>query len=284
MPDVDVVLLEHAYGKALVRLVKVHRADDPHRIHDVTVDIELEGDFDAAYVEADNTLVVPTDTMKNTVYGLAVEHLADQIEPFAIALARHFVARHPQVDRATVAVTEHPWRRITVGGEAVPHAFRRDGSVIFTTDAVATHESVDVWSGIEGLTVLKTTGSAFAGYTVDEYTTLEPADDRVLATVIGASWKHATVDADFGRRDLVQSDLTDVFATHDDSKSVQHTLWEMGKVVLDRHPGIDEISISMPNKHHLPFDVERFGLSGHGVIFYPIDEPHGTIRGTIRRA
>ena len=42
-----------------------------HRVRDLTVAIALEGDFAASYVDGDNSLVVATDTMKNTAYALA---------------------------------------------------------------------------------------------------------------------------------------------------------------------------------------------------------------------
>ena len=72
------------YGKQSIRLVRVVRGP-VHRVRDLTVDVALEGGFDAAFIDGDNALVVATDTMKNTVYAFATEHLDGAIEPFAAA-------------------------------------------------------------------------------------------------------------------------------------------------------------------------------------------------------
>jgi urate oxidase len=73
-----VVLADNNYGKQAVRLVTVRRRADRHELQDVTVGIRFEGDFTAAYADGDNSGVLPTDTMKNTVYALAAE--TEQIE------------------------------------------------------------------------------------------------------------------------------------------------------------------------------------------------------------
>src|SRR6185437_1781796 len=59
----------NGYGKAAVRLVKVDRLAQRHELHDLTIEVQLQGDFGPAHA-GDNTQVLPTDTMKNTVYAL----------------------------------------------------------------------------------------------------------------------------------------------------------------------------------------------------------------------
>ena len=83
-----VELRPNRYGKAAIRLVRVGRGQ--HRLRDLTVAIALEGDT-AAHVDGDNSLVVATDTMKNTAYALAAAHLTGSIEDFATVLGRHFL-------------------------------------------------------------------------------------------------------------------------------------------------------------------------------------------------
>src|SRR5882672_11292378 len=102
-------LAENSYGKSGVRLVKVVRDPDGHTIKDLTVDIALEGDFEAAHVTGDNSLVLPTDTMKNTVYALAKQQPVDAIEDFAILLGEHFLQVSQATERARVHIVEHAW-------------------------------------------------------------------------------------------------------------------------------------------------------------------------------
>ena len=117
-----VTLTGNSYGKSEVRLVTVHRSAERHELKDVTLAIRLEGDFAAAYTKGDNTGVVATDTMKNTVYAFAAEHPFDDIEDFGLALTDHFIQTYQQVASARVEMAEHLWERID------PHAFRRAGT------------------------------------------------------------------------------------------------------------------------------------------------------------
>ena len=96
-------LAANRYGKAAIRIVRVGRQSNPHVLRDLTVAVALEGDFTAAHTDGDNTNVVATDTMKNTAYAFALDHLHGSIEHYATSLARHFLEA-PQVERATVNV------------------------------------------------------------------------------------------------------------------------------------------------------------------------------------
>ena len=93
-------LTSHHYGKARVRVLKILRAEDRQSIKEIDVAAMLEGDFESSYTAGDNTKVVPTDTIKNTINVLAKEQLSDEIEPFAVALGQHFLRRYQQVRRA----------------------------------------------------------------------------------------------------------------------------------------------------------------------------------------
>src|SRR5918999_4875450 len=101
---------ENNYGKQGVRLVTVRRRPDRHELQDVTVGIRFEGDFTAAYADGDNSGVLPTDTMKNTVYALAGREPVREPEAFGLALARHFLERNPRLRRVRIDLTDHLWR------------------------------------------------------------------------------------------------------------------------------------------------------------------------------
>ena len=140
-----------------------------------------------------------------------------------------------------------------------------------------------VGAGIADLVVLKSAHSAFSGFPRDEYTTLPETRDRLLATALTATWRYGT-DLDFGPTwRAVRSTLLDVFAEHH-SESVQHTLFAMGQGVLDAIGDVTAIRLVMPNKHHLPVDLSRFGLENRNEIFVATEEPHGLIEATLARA
>ena len=277
-----VILGDNGYGKQAVRLVTVRRGAERHELKDVTVAIRLEGDFAEAYAAGDNSDVLPTDTMKNTVYALAAEHPFEDVEDFGLALSAHLLEASPRASTVRVELTEHPWEPIEAGGVPHPHAFRRAGAERRT--AVVTHdrERSAVRSGLEDLVVMKTAESAFEGFPRDRYTTLRETSDRLLATAVRATWRYSRPRVDFGRlwRE-VRRILLASFAEHD-SRSVQHTLYAMGEAVLET-VDVEEIHIAMPNLHHLPVDLSPFGLENRNEVFVATAEPYGLIEGTIRR-
>ncbi len=90
-------LVSHNYGKQLVRVMKVLREAPQHAVKELERRVQMEGEF--AFLAGDNRLVMPTDTMMNTVRVLAHQHLGIQTEPFA-QLATHFFSRYRQVSLA----------------------------------------------------------------------------------------------------------------------------------------------------------------------------------------
>jgi urate oxidase len=270
------------YGKQSVRLVRVVRGP-VHRVRDLTVDVSLEGAFETAYTAGDNSSVVATDTMKNTVYALAPEHLTGAIETFGIAIARHFLAADP-VARATVAIREHKWEPLPGAGGPAPDAFSRSGAMTRVATVSAGAAGIAVESGIQDLVVMKTAKSAFSGFPRDRYTTLREVRDRIMATRITATWRHHAPRDDWdASHDVLVRTLLGVFADHV-SESVQQSIWVMGQAMLEADAGIDEVSMSLPNLHHWLVDLAPFGGSNAGEIFVATAEPFGLIEATVRRS
>jgi urate oxidase len=270
----------NSYGKSAIRLVKVDRGVTPHRVRDLTIAIALAGDFAASYQRGDNSAVIATDTMKNTCYALAGEHLTGPIEGFASALGRHFLEAGREVETATVSISEVAWRAI---GSA-PDAFTRDASETRTAVVAVGRSSTTVRAGIRDLAVMKTTRSAFSGFPRDRFTTLAETEDRIMATKVTATWTYGDPAAvDFDRSyGGVRSTFLDVFADHH-SVSVQASIWIIGKAVLEAHPEVAEISMSLPNLHHWTYDVAQFGIENDREVYIATTEPHGLIEATIRR-
>ena len=269
------------YGKQSIRLVRVIRGP-VHRVRDLTVDVSLEGAFDPAFVHGDNALVVATDTMKNTVYAFATEHLGGAIEPFAVVLARHFVEAQA-VERATVSIREHAWEPLQAKAGPAPDAFRRSGGMTRTTAATATHDGTHVDSGVEDLVLMKTARSAFSGFPRDAYTTLPEVRDRIMATKVSATWRNATDAADWDARHVTLIDtLLATFADHD-SESVQHSIWLVANAMLEAEPGVEHVTMRLPNLHHWIVDLTPFGQPS-GDIFVATEQPYGLIEATVRRS
>ncbi|KAF7373852.1 Uricase [Mycena sanguinolenta] len=218
----DTAFLSHArYGKDKVRVLRVVREGKWHHIVEYNVQALLEGDIETSYTEADNSVVVATDSIKNITYYIA--KISPHVlipERFALHLGTHFVSKYPHIHKAFVTVEQLRWSRIPVPGEQGPtehpHSFIRDGdekrivkvevhrlailgatiTYLRQVDASKGKDKLvaNVTAGLSDLLVLKTTESAFSGFVRDKYTTLKEVDDRILSTSIDLSYTFAPVD------------------------------------------------------------------------------------------
>jgi urate oxidase len=277
-------LAENRYGKSRVRLMKVTRNDQGQDLREWTVEVLLKGNFDSAHLRGDNSKILPTDTMKNTVYSIARSSKATAMEDYAKELADFLLSRNPQVDSTLIRVESTLWKRLTVDGKPHPSAFMRGSGELQTTSAERTQSGTfQVLSGLDNLVLLKTANSGFEGYIKDSLTTLLETKDRLFGTAVSATWRYVSPDLSF---DCIRVKLREImlrtFANHD-SKSVQQTLYAMAESALEAVPEIDEIEIVMPNKHCLLVDLSRFGQDNPNEIFVPTDEPHGYIEARVRR-
>ena len=274
---------ENNYGKSRVRLLRVAREEGRHDIRELTLAIRFEGDFETAHTKGDNRKILPTDTMKNTVYALARQHPIETIEEFGLHLIEHFLTYNPQVSRVRVEAKENLWARMPHGGKPHAAAFLRAGEEKRTALLSGTREATEIRAGVEDLIVLKTANSAFDNFLRDPYTTLKDDRNRILSTVIRASWLYPSEEVEFGPVwHGVRQMLLETFAEHK-SESLQHTLHAMGESVLNNFENVREIHLSLPNKHFNLVDLAPLGMDNPGSVYLPTDEPHGLIEATLRK-
>ncbi len=278
------VLTHNAYGKSQVRLTRVTRHADRHDLKELCVWVQLEGDFALSYLRGDNSQVIPTDTIKNTVYILAKKHGVAAVESFGETLAAHFLQTYGHVSAATINLHERPWKRLVINGQNHPHAFIGEGEGENRKSTVTlTRQTLHIETGFDELPLLKTTDSAFAGFIHDEYTTLKDADDRILATLLSARWEYAKTPVEWDDcHRAVREALVGAFARHK-SLAVQQTLNAMAEAALEACAAVKQITLTMPNRHHILVNLEPFGLENKNEVFVATQEPYGVITGTVRR-
>jgi urate oxidase len=274
---VAIVLGPNRYGKAETRLVRVFRDDDTHRLADLNVSIALSGDLAASHLTGDNAGVLPTDTMKNTVYAFAKEYGVGEPEEFGLLLAMHFVATQAPVRAAKVSIESYAWERLG------PHSFRRKNDYVRTASVTVTVDQQQIVSGLRDLVLLNSTASEFHGFPRDKYTTLPETDDRILATAVDAKWRHLGNTTDWyesfhGAVDALTKAFVNTY-----SYSLQQTLFSMGSRVLESRPEIAEVRLVLPNKHHYLVDLSPFDLTNGNEVFIAGDRPYGLIEGTVAR-
>ncbi|KAG9104998.1 hypothetical protein FRC06_002919 [Ceratobasidium sp. 370] len=216
------------YGKDKVRVFRIVRDGDKHTVVEYIVRALLEGNIATSYTQADNSVVVATDSKHllrqvhiSTHVLLAIEILDLAViaktspyvlspELYALHLGTHFVTKYPHIHKAFIDVEQLKWSRIEVEGTPHKHSFVRDGEekivVKAEVDATAGKDKVSatVEAGIKDLLVLKSSGSAFENFIRDEYTTLvgksmhltsfppltpqAEVDDRIFSTAIDLNY------------------------------------------------------------------------------------------------
>ncbi|KAF2000067.1 uricase [Amniculicola lignicola CBS 123094] len=285
------------YGKDNIRLYKVDK-DEKNGIQTVTemtVCSLLEGDIETSFTEADNSVIVATDTQKQTTYILAKQNPINPPELFAAILGEHFVKTYSHIHAAHIKIIQHRWTRMIIDGKPHPHSFYRDSDETRVVEAVAREgKGIDIRTKIEKLLVLKSTGSAFHGFHRDEYTQLGETWDRILSTEVEAGWKWKTfknVDevrkVDFNAVWKAARDITLKTFAEDDSASVQATMYKMCDQILACAPLVDTVDYSLPNKHYFEIDLSwHKGLKNTGkdaTVFAPQSNPNGLIQCTVTR-
>jgi urate oxidase len=288
MNDVTVSLGANKYGKAENRVVRIYRDSPRHEIVDLNVSSQLRGAALAdSYLTGDNALVVATDTQKNTAFAFAKQHGVPSPEQYLLKLSEHFVGEFDWIEGGLWQAEQYEWERILVDGRPHDHSFVRKGQGTRLAAVQVIDGATHVTGGVKDLTVLKSTGSEFAGFPRDRYTTLVETDDRIMATSVTGRWRFLpeAVDAGIDYNGLyaeVSAVLLSTFATVH-SLALQQTLFAMGKAAIQARPEIAEVRFAMPNKHHFLSDLSPFGLENPGEVFYAADRPYGLIEGTITR-
>lgn len=198
--------------------------------------------------------------MKNTIYIKAKEHPVNPPELFASTLGQHFLDTYVHISTAHIKLVVHRWTRMVIDGKPHPHSFYRDGQETRNVEAtVSKKDGITVKSGIAGLTVLKSTGSAFHGFLRDEFTTLGETWDRILSTDVDCGWTWAAfpdlaavraAEAKFDPAWEAARAITMKTFAEDESPSVQNTMYKMCEQILEAVPEVALTNYSLPNKHY----------------------------------
>ena len=278
-----IILSGDQYGKAENRVVRIVRDTARHEIVDLNVTTAMRGPFAPAYLVGDQSNVLPTDTQKNTAFAFAKSVGIASIEEYGLALARHFVNDVGPIEGARIEIEEYAWERAVIDGVEHDHTWTRAGREIRTAAITVDATGEYVVGGFKDLVILKSTGSEFAGFLEDEYTTLPETHDRVMATSLVATWRFDGTAVDWQSvYPEVKALMIREFATLQ-SLALQQTLWHMGKAVIEAIPAIVEVRLTAPNKHHFVVDLSPFGLDNPGEVFIAADRPYGLIEAQVLR-
>ena len=243
-----------------------------------------------AFLTESNEGMTPTDTQKNIVYYVAKQFPNPcSPEEYALALARHFVRTYPLVSKAKVRVEQAPWKRLITPQGPHDHGYVGEGTEIRTCYVEVDEQGKeDITSGVKDLKVLKTTQSGYEGFLHDRFTTLPDVPDRIVATVVTATWKYSSPPPrDFCvAYSAARTGLLEAFYGPAKkgvySPSVQYTLYQMAQGAMDRVPQIESVFLNMPNLHFIPCTPVTSTFDND--VYVATSEPHGNIEAVVTRS
>lgn len=264
------------------------------------IDVRVLGEsFLAAYTEGDNRLVVATDTMKNFIHRESLAFDGPTLEGWLFFIGRRFLETYPHMERLEMSGREAPFLAARVpdgdsGGwrdsAVLFHRGHGDhGTAVVTLDRTGDGAIVatEVHSGRADLEMIKVSGSSFAQFARDAYTTLPERTDRPLYVHLDIGWRYAdpmiaiTPDA---ARYVASEQVADLAATVFDgfvSLSIQHLVHEIGQRALARWPQLTEISFEAQNRL---WDLSHTSDSDERVKVYTDPRPpFGRIGLVLRR-
>jgi urate oxidase / 2-oxo-4-hydroxy-4-carboxy-5-ureidoimidazoline decarboxylase len=228
----------HAYGKDAVSVYRI--AGDSLFACEVRVIVRGES-LETSYTEGDNSMVVATDSMKNFVHRMGHEYEGDTLEDFAALVGGRLLERYEHLDGVQVSVQQVPFERVR--GNAMRR--RYDDYAVAELD-LDRNGVVSAHSGWNALHLIKLSGSSFAGFVRDEYTTLPEAHDRPLFVHMNIGW----TNADLARcapgeavRDVAVSTFCDVH-----SASIQELVYQIGERVLEQFSQIAAVDFYAENR------------------------------------
>jgi urate oxidase len=232
-----------------------------------SIEVQVLGTaFMATYTEGDNRLVVATDTMKNFIHRESLAFAGSTLEEWLVFIGRRFLETYPHMERLRVSGIEIPFEPAVVpaedgdGWEASEVLFERQHGDRSTASAELGRttggevEVTELNAGRIGLQMMKVTGSAFADFARDAYTTLPERKDRPLYIHCDIGWRYTSpsLALDPGHAAYVAgeqvADLCGAVFHRFVSLSIQHLVNEIGLAMLDRWPQLSEVSFEAQNR------------------------------------
>lgn len=276
-----------SHGESHLRMLRVVRRGDRHDARDLTVACRFEGDFADAFVDGRSSGLLPGEALKSLVHTTARQHAGAEIERFGLAVCERLLGGHPRLTRARVEVTEQPWNRLEIAGKPQGQVFLTGTPERRTAAITSNGQQVAVVSGIEQLTVMRTSGLAPPRRRPGDEVDPSGADDGLqplLVATLSARWSYTTADVTFDPyRQGVRAAIVESFGCHA-SRSVQQTLYGIADVVLSSYQEISDITFSLQERPYRPVDLFSAGVENPDDLFVAVEEPVGLIEVTVERA
>ena len=276
----------NSHGESSVRMLRIVRRGDRHDARDLTVSCRFEGNFADAFVGGRAEGLPPGEALKSLVHAMARKHAGAAIERLGLGICERLLADHPRIARARVEIAEQPWNRLEMGGKAQGQSFLRGTPERRTAAVTSNGTHVAVVSGIDQLTLMRTSGFAPTerGAPATDASGLDDGLQPLLVATLAARWTYTSPDVTFDAyRQGVRTAIVETFGCHA-SRSIQHTLYRIADVVLSSYDEISDVTLSVHELPYRPADLFHAGLETPEDLFVAVEAPTALVEVTVERA
>ncbi len=255
------LLVNHSYGKGDVNVLTKVEATSGVSFREMRISLELTGGLEAAYIDGDNSAVLPSDSLKNHVLALTESARGAALEDFGRTLLERICQSMTSRTKAKAILSERRWHanpsengRYDTSQTMIPRS---------NCEVVVTRLGSDAYvvGGEMSLDVIRGGRSSFYGFLKDRYTQQNDVFERVLFGTLSCRWTYGELPLDMdGSRDRIRGLLEVAFSTVS-SRSVQETIHGVAVLLLKDVQVLKEVEIefrSVPLK-------EYEGLEASGV-------------------
>jgi urate oxidase/2-oxo-4-hydroxy-4-carboxy-5-ureidoimidazoline decarboxylase len=262
------VLVYRTYAKPLQHVTPIPESGftgQNNVIFALNIKMAVKGDaFLPAFTEGDNSPIVATDSMKNFILRHAAGYEGDTIEGFLVFLCNRFLDTYSQMASIEMTGDRIPFDTVQVpsnGGSLAPSGlvYRRSyndhpSATVEVTRTEAGNVIASHQCKVSDLQLIKVSGSSFAGFVRDEYTTLPESFDRPLFIYLDIWWKYENPEDAMDSSSLKYvpaeqiRDIAHSLFHEINSPSIQHLIYKIGLRILERFPQLAQIQFESNNR------------------------------------
>lgn len=272
-----------SFGEARLRMLRIVRRGDRHDPHDLTVSCRYEGHFEEVGAEGRSDGPLPGEALKNLIHRSARAVGAGEIETLGLTICDAMLSAHPEVTRTRLEIAEQPWNRLEAGGKALGQVFLAGSPERRTTAVTSNGRQVAVVSGIEHLTLLRSSGFGPLRQADEDPDGFDDPLPRVLVASLSARWTYTSADVTFGPfRQGIRAAIVETLGLYA-RRSMRHTLYAIADVVLASFQDIAEVSLIAQERPCSPADPFATGPDNLDDLFTAAEEPLATTEVTVER-
>lgn len=236
------VMVDHSYGKESVHLCRKIESESGSTFRELWVTFDLHGGMADSYRHGDNSMIIPSDALKNRVLAYLAMTGDESLEALSVAIAMKLLEGVSSVDQVQVSMREIRW----IADGSIDWPYLKRTPMPGEVEVVLERENISAPKifGTLQVEVLRGGSSSFMGFLRDEFTDQNDVVDRVLKGTVTCRYRHGCLvsESDEILRDSLCTKIVSEFS-NTSSRSVQETLYGVASTAMREFPSLEELEL-----------------------------------------